>query len=94
MVSWENRKISFSTNVAITNFPFLPEPMNSYEYARAYNEAQAYDYYSQLSYIPRYSEEAIEAYRTGSDPLFYPDINWYDYMLKDFSTQSSDKHLM
>ena len=37
-------KISFSTNVAITNFPFLPEPMNSYEYARAYNEAQAYDY--------------------------------------------------
>ncbi len=29
-------KISFSTNVAITNFPFLPEPMNSYEYARAY----------------------------------------------------------
>lgn len=81
-------KISFSTNVAITNFPFLPEPMNSYEYARAYNEAQAYDYYSQLSYIPRYSEEAIEAYRTGSDPLFYPDINWYDYMLKDFSTQT------
>ena len=21
-------------------------------------------------------------------PLFYPDINWYDYMLKDFSTQT------
>lgn len=81
-------KISFSTNIAITDFPMLNEPMNSYDYARAYNTAQAYDYYTQLSYNPLYSDEAIEAYRTGSDPLFYPDINWYDYMLKDFSTQT------
>ena len=81
-------KISFSTNIAITDFPMLNEPMNSYDYARAYNTAQAYDYYTQLSYNLLYSDEAIEAYRTGSDPLFYPDINWYDYMLKDFSTQT------
>jgi TonB-linked SusC/RagA family outer membrane protein len=81
-------RINVSSNVAVTNFPFLPEPMNSYEYARAYNEAQMYDYYSQLSYSPRYPDEVIEAYRTNSDPLLYPSRNWYDYMLKDFSTQT------
>jgi TonB-linked SusC/RagA family outer membrane protein len=80
--------INVSSNVALTNFPFLPEPMNSYEYAKAYNEAQKYDYYSQLSYSPRYPDDVIEAYRTNSDPLLYPDRNWYDYMLKDFSTQT------
>ena len=81
-------KINFSSNMAITSFPFLPTPMNSYDYARAYNQAQMYDYYSQMSYSPRYSDEDIEKYRTNSDPLFYPNVNWYDYMLKDFSTQT------
>lgn len=81
-------KISFSSNIAISDFPILPKSMSSYDYAQAYNKAQAYDYYSQLSYNPRYSDEAIEAYRTGSDPLFYPNMDWYDYMLKDFSTQT------
>ena len=81
-------RISLSTNVAFSDFPFLPQSMNSYDYARAYNEAQAYDYYATLSYNPEYTDEEIEAYRTGSDPLFYPNMNWYDYMLKDFSMQT------
>lgn len=38
-------KVSLSTNVALSNFPFLRENMNSYEYAKSLNEAYAYDSY-------------------------------------------------
>lgn len=81
-------KISFSSNVAVTTFVTKPKNLNSYDYSRMYNEAQAYDYYYAGSYQPRYSEAEIEAYRTGSDPWFYPDVDWYEYMLKDYSIQT------
>lgn len=38
-------KVSLSTSVALSNFPFLRENMNSYEYAKSLNEAYAYDSY-------------------------------------------------
>jgi len=81
-------KISLSSNSALTSFAFLPKSMNSYDYASSYNLAEKYDFYSQLAYNPKYSEEDIEAYRNGSDPIFYPSIDWYEYMLKDYSTQT------
>lgn len=83
-------KISFSSNVAVTSFVTIPQNLSSYDYTRLYNEAQAYDYYYAGSYNPRFSGEAIEKYRTGSDPLYYPDTDWYDYMLKDCSTQTQN----
>jgi len=31
------------------------------------------------------SQDVIDAYKAGSDPIRYPDNNWYDLLLKDFS---------
>lgn len=81
-------KISLSTNVAMTNFPFLRESMNSYEYATSFNKALAYDAYITGSYAPKFTEEEIEMYRTNADPILYPNIDWYDYMLKDQGIQT------
>ena len=81
-------KISLSTNVAMTNFPFLRESMNSYEYATSFNKALAYDAYITGSYSPKFTDEEIEMYRTQADPVLYPSVNWYDYMLKDQSIQT------
>jgi len=83
-------KVSFSSNVARTDFPFLRKNMNSYTYANSYNKALAYDSYVTGNYNPKYSDEAIELYRTHTDPIFYPDINWYNYMLKDASYQTQN----
>ena len=33
-----------------------------------------------------YSPEALEAYRTGSDPINYPTIDWWDVVMRKFST--------
>ncbi len=55
----------------------LPEFLASYDYARLYNEALINDGQSET-----YSPEELEAYRSGSDPYFYPDVNWYDVILR------------
>ena len=81
-------KVSLSTSMALSNFPFLRENMNSYEYAKSLNEAYANDSYITGNHIKRYTDEQIEKYRTGEDPIFYPSIDWYDYLLKKFSIQS------
>src|SRR5690606_31496691 len=34
-----------------------------------------------------FSEQDLEAYRTGSDPIFRPSTNWYDQVLQETSAQ-------
>ncbi len=81
--------LSFTSNVAITSFTNLREGMNSYDYARSFNEALKYDsYISGAVYAPKFSEDAIAKYKSGEDPIFYPDTDWYDLMFKKYSTQT------
>lgn len=40
-----------------------------------YNDGVAPEHYT-------FSREVVEAFRTGSNPLIYPDIDWYDYVLR------------
>lgn len=40
-----------------------------------YNDGVAPEHYS-------YTKETVEAFRDHSNPLIYPDIDWYDYVLK------------
>src|SRR5690606_25885344 len=56
----------------------LPDFLNSYDYARMYNEALANDGRPEA-----YSEADLEAYRTGSSPYYFPNINWYNEVLRE-----------
>jgi len=80
--------ISFSTNVAVTQFTDLRKNLGSYEWAKTFNEALKYNSYLTGSYTPKFSEEDIEHYRTGDDPIFYPNTDWISLMMKDNSLQS------
>lgn len=82
-------QISYSGNFAVNKFTDIRETMNAYDYTRLYNEARKYDAYITGGYTPKFSDEDIEKYRTGEDPIFYPDVNWYDLMLRksSFTTQ-------
>lgn len=35
---------------------------------------------------PPYSQEALDAYRTGSDPINYPNIDWWDVVMRNVAT--------
>lgn len=58
-----------------------PEFADSYTYATSLNHALANDGLS-----PRYNAQELEAFRTGSSPYFYPNVNWYDEVLDDVET--------
>ncbi|HAZ02574.1 MAG: hypothetical protein A2W90_07860 [Bacteroidetes bacterium GWF2_42_66] len=58
----------------------LPNFINSYEYAKLYNEALVND-----GRAPLYSAEDIQKYKDGSDPYLYPDVNWFDEILEKSS---------
>ena len=79
-------KVSFSTSFALQTPTRLPDFANSYEYATAYNNAQLHDGYTeaQLAFKP----EAIEGFRTHSNPLAYPDTDWMDYLVRNTALQT------
>jgi len=58
----------------------LPEFLGSYDYANLYNEALANEGADRL-----YAAADIEAYRTGSDPLFHPNVDWQKEMLRNIA---------
>lgn len=78
-------QISFSTSTGLQVPVQLHKLADSYTYATVFNAAQLSD---NPSAVVKFSPEAIEAFRTKSDPLVYPDINWLDYIMKPSALQS------
>jgi TonB-linked SusC/RagA family outer membrane protein len=74
--------------VAVTNFPFIRKNQGSYDYTRTANEALKYDSYVTGNYTPRFTDDEIEHFRLGNDPLNYPSTDWHDYLLRDFGYQT------
>ncbi len=70
------REIMVTAEMGLSTPTTLPKYLDSYQYASLYNEAMDNDGLS-----PLYTQEALDAYRDGSDPLAYPDIDYYgDYV--------------
>lgn len=69
--------VNVSTQQGFHTAQRLPQFLGSYDYTRLYNEGLRND-----GKAPRYTDTDLEAYRTGSDPYFYPNVNWYKEVLK------------
>jgi TonB-linked SusC/RagA family outer membrane protein len=66
----------------------LLEFADSYTYAQMFTEAQRNDNPDLTPEQQRFSPEVIEAFRTGSDPILFPNTNWMDYILKPSTMQN------
>lgn len=80
--------INVSSQTAIQTPTRLPQILGSYDYAKLSNEAYKND--NPNGILTPYSEIALEAYRTGIDPLKYPDIDWMDAALKNSRLSQSN----
>jgi len=76
-------KVVFRTENAMLTALRLPEYINGYQYAKLVNEAQGY-----AGLRKRYSKDELEKFRTGSDPYFYPNVDWVDMVLKKNTYQT------
>lgn len=80
--------ISFSSNVSMLTYTDLRKNLGSYEYAVYYNEARKNDSFVSGVYNPRFTDAEIEHYRSGDDPIMYPNTDWFSVMMKPTSMQT------
>ncbi len=77
-------KVSFTTKHGFNQARYIPESLDSYNYGLLYNEALQND-----GLPARYSEADLNAYKDRSDPIYHPDVNWYNEVLRPLAGVSS-----
>lgn len=81
--------LSFSSNFAFSRIIDMREYSDAYTWAKGFNEARQYDSYAtQTPYVARWSEEDLTLFKSGADPIFHPNTDWIDLMMKPVATQT------
>ena len=76
-------KVNYSGNVSFSQPTRIPDMLNSYQYATYTNEFDA----ARGSTLT-YSETALAAIQSGSDPISYPNTNWWNEVAQDWATNT------
>ncbi|MFI3286021.1 MAG: TonB-dependent receptor [Rikenellaceae bacterium] len=79
-------RINVSTSLSIQTPVQMLDFTNSADYATFYNEAQMND--GVAAGDVRFSDDVIAAFKDQSNPLLYPDVDWVDYIFKDYAVQT------
>lgn len=77
-------QISISSNVSVQMPMVLIENADSYTTALLYNEKLDSDNSSKA----RFSDYALQAFKTGSDPMIFPNTDWRELMFRDAYMQT------
>jgi TonB-linked SusC/RagA family outer membrane protein len=77
--------LNFNTNQSITQPTRKPRLLNSYEYAIATNE-----YYDYIGQQPFFTDEDIQKFKDGSDPLGHPNTDWWSDVMKNWAFQTNN----
>lgn len=94
-------QIKTSIQTGIQQPTKLPKFAGSYDYARLYNEARSND--NGNVWTPFYTDEQLNGYKNATNgDLLYPNVNWYDEVLKssaplsnaDLSVKGGDDNIL
>jgi TonB-linked SusC/RagA family outer membrane protein len=81
----QRQQISFTAQTAIQKPLAWVKPLRAYDYARLRNEALRNDGIDSVNSGLYYTQAALDAWRTGSDPVTYPDVDYRDAITKKSS---------
>jgi TonB-linked SusC/RagA family outer membrane protein len=70
------QRISFTATAGVQQAIKRPRFLNAYDYASLYNEALVND-----GKNPVYTQQDLDLYKNGTDPLGHPDIDWQNQVL-------------
>lgn len=76
----------------ISRFTKRPQLIDGVDYMNLANEAKYSDYLrggAAGAFNPAYSIDAIQKTAAGTDPILYPNINWFDAIYNDFGRNRS-----
>lgn len=74
----QDLKVSFNANLTASQPTRKPKILNSYNYARLYNEALLND-----GEGTKYTQADLDRYAKNDSPFDYPDINWLNRFYKE-----------
>jgi TonB-linked outer membrane protein, SusC/RagA family len=77
----------FSYNYAFQSPTKIPDVLDAATFAEVYNEAEWYRQGRPSGFTPFFTDEAIQKFRDGSDPVLYPNTDWVGEVLKPYSSQ-------
>jgi TonB-dependent starch-binding outer membrane protein SusC len=75
--------ISYTFNQGISQPTRVPKLCNSGLYAEYVNEV-----YTRQGQLPKFTAAEVQKFKDHSDPLNYPDTDWFGEVLKKYTTQS------
>lgn len=75
-------RISFTAQSGFETPTALPRPLPAWQYATLYNEAKQNDA-GTTPVDPQYTQGQIDAYQDQTDPYAYPNVDWYNTVLKN-----------
>ena len=75
---YDTREINFSYDHALNYMTRKPELADAYTYASALNEALTND-----GKQVRYSQNELNAFKNGTSPYLYPNVNWWEEVFRD-----------
>lgn len=73
-------KVTWKSSVTLSYSPRMPEYLNASDYATLANEARVVS-----NMDPLYSPTELEIIKNQLDPDLYPNVNWQDVILKDYT---------
>ena len=75
---YDTREINFSYDHAFNYMTRKPDLADAYTYASALNEALTND-----GKQVRYSQNELNAFKNGTSPYLYPNVNWWEEVFRD-----------
>ncbi len=81
-------KISISSDTGVQQPMGYMNTVGSYEYATFWNMKEAGE--GETNPKRYFTADAIEAYRTGSDPIIYPNVNWGEEVFNNTFLQTKN----
>ena len=75
---YDTREINFSYDHAFNYMTRKPELADAYTYASALNEAL-----TNAGKQVRYSQNELNAFKNGTSPYLYPNVNWWEEVFRD-----------
>lgn len=75
---YKSKEINFSYDHSFNYQTRIPEMADAFTYASALNEARAND-----GKAARYSQNELNAFKSGKYPYLYPNVDWFDEVFRD-----------
>ncbi len=76
-------KVNYTGNFSLQTYTGIPKALNAYDNTRLMNEGLRNE-----GLAPRWTDAELQKFKDGSDPLGYPDVNWFEYLTRKLYPQT------